>query len=346
MTSMRETLLRLAPGTELRDGLERIKRGHTGALIVLGDGPEVAEVCDGGIEFDVPFSPTLLRELSKMDGAVLLSEDGTRITRANVQLVPSPTFPTSETGTRHRAAERTALHTGTPVVSVSASMNIVTVYAAGKRHVIEEPGVMMTRARQAIATVEQYRSRVDKANQRLAVAEMNRYAAVEDVLHLLQRQLLLQRAARDIDDQIIELGTDARQLRLQLSELRGTIDDDIEMLVCDYIVTDGVPHAELIDGALRDLENLPDSDLLTSAALARLLGLPATEENLVESVTPRGYRVLSRIPRVQKFLIDHIVEEFGDLDAIRAAEPEQLAVAEHVSPLWARHIAEGLRRLS
>lgn len=346
MTFMRETLQRLAPGTELRDGLERIKRGNTGALIVLGDGPEVAEVCDGGIEFDVPFTPTLLRELSKMDGAVILSDDATRITRANVQLMPSPTFPTSETGTRHRAAERTALHTGVPVVSVSASMNIVTVYADGKRHVIEEPVVMMTRARQAIATVEQYRSRVDKANQRLSVAEINRYATVEDVLHLLQRQLLLQRAARDVDDQILELGTDARQLRLQLSELRGTIQHDISMLVCDYLVADGAPSNSLIDDTLTSLDLLPDPELLNTSALASTLGLPATEENLMEAVTPRGYRALTRIPRVQKFLIDHIVAEFGDLDAIRAADAEQLAQAENVSPLWARHIVEGLRRFA
>lgn len=342
---MRDTLQRLAPGTELRDGIERIKRGHTGALIVIGDGPEVAEVCDGGIEFDVPFTPTLLRELSKMDGAVILSDDATRITRANVQLVPSPTFPTSETGTRHRAAERTALHTGVPVVSVSASMNIVTVYADGKRHVIEEPVVMMTRARQAIATVEQYRSRVDKANQRLSVAEINRYATVEDVLHLLQRQLLLQRAARDVDDQILELGADARQLRLQLSELRGTISQDIAMLVCDYLVADGAPSNSLIDDTLHSLDLLPDPELLNTSALASTLGLPATEENLMEAVTPRGYRALTRIPRVQKFLIDHLVAEFGDLDVIRAADAEQLSAAENVSPLWARHIVEGLKRI-
>ena len=342
--TMRDVLLRLAPGTELRDGLERIKRGRTGALIVLGDGPEVAAVCDGGIEFDVPFTPTLLRELSKMDGAVILSDDATRITRANVQLVPSPTFPTTETGTRHRAAERAALHTGVPVVSVSASMNIVTVYADGKRHVIEEPVVLMTRARQAIATVEQYRSRVDKANQRLSVAEMNRYATVEDVLHLLQRQLLLQRAARDVDDQILELGADARQLRLQLSELRGSIYQDIAMLVCDYVVADGAPSNSLIDDTLDRLSLLPDPELLNTSALASTLGLPATEENLMEDVTPRGYRALKRIPRVQKFLIDYIVAEFGDLNAIREADAERLAEAENVSPLWARHIVEGLRR--
>ena len=159
-------------------------------------------------------------------------------------------------------------------------MNIVTVYASGKRHVLEEPAVLLTRAHQAIATVEQYRSRVDKANQRLFVAEMNRYAAVEDVLHLLQRQLLLQRAARDVDDQIVELGTDARQLRLQLTELRGTIYHDIAMLVCDYLVAEGAPSNELIDATIDTLDHLPDRELLNTATLAQVLGLPATEENL------------------------------------------------------------------
>lgn len=343
---LRDTLVRLAPGTDLRDGLERIKRGHTGGLIVLGSGPEVTEICDGGIEFDVPFGATLLRELSKMDGAVVLSDDASRIHRANVQLVPSPTFATSETGTRHRAAERTALQTGVPVVSVSASMNIVTVYAGGVRHVMEEPGMLMTRARQAIATIEQYRTRLDKANQRLFVAEMNAYAAVEDVLHVLQRELMLQRAARDMDAQIIELGTEARQLRIQLTELRGTIDEDVEMLVCDYLVADGVPETEAIDEAIEALMTLPDSELLNTAALARPLGLPATEENLMQAVTPRGYRALSRVPRVQKFLIDHIVTAFGDLNSILSADVEDFAQADNVSPLWGRHIYEGLRRLS
>lgn len=202
----------------------------------------------------------------------------------------------------------------------------------------------MTRARQAIATVEQYRSRVDKANQRLSVAEMNRYATVEDVLHLLQRQLLLQRAARDVDDQILELGADACQLRLQLSELRGSIYQDIAMLVCDYVVADGAPSNSLIDDTLDRLSLLPDPELLNTSALASTLGLPATEENLMEDVTPRGYRALNRIPRVQKFLIDYIVAEFGDLNAIREADAERLAEAENVSPLWARHIVEGLRR--
>lgn len=343
---MRATLERISPGTPLRDGLERIQRGRGGGLIVLGDGPEVTELCDGGICFDVPFSPSILRELAKMDGAVILSADGKRITRANVQLVPSPQYATVETGTRHRAAERTALQTGVPVVSVSASMNTLTLYAHGRRHRLEEPVVLMTRANQALSTVERYRQRLDIANQRLFVAEMNDYATVADVLGVLQRQMMLERAAKDLDMTIVELGADARQLTLQLAELEGSNATDIEMLVRDYIAADGAPSDAQVKAGLASLEALPDADLLSTAALARQLGLPATEENLMQELTPRGYRALSRVPRVQKFLMDHIVGAFGKLPAILAASPEELAEAEHVSPLWARHIAEGLRRIS
>ncbi|AWB84646.1 DNA integrity scanning diadenylate cyclase DisA [Corynebacterium liangguodongii] len=343
---LRDTLELLAPGTALRDGLERIQRGHTGGLIVLGDDDAVVDICDGGIEFDVPFSPTLLRELSKMDGAVVLSSDLSRIVRANVQLVPSPSYPTAETGTRHRAAERTALHTGVPTVSVSASMNTLTLYAHGQRHLLDEPAVLTARANQALSTVERYRGRLDLAGQRLFVAEMNDYATVADVLNVLQRQLMLQRAVGDMDRGIVELGVDSRQLALQLTELRGTIDEDVEMLVRDYIAAATVPGDEQVAEALASLGQLPDSELLNTALLARALGLPATEENLMQSVAPRGYRALSRVPRVQKFLMDHVVAEFGTLAELLSADPERLAGAEHVSPLWARHIYEGLRRMA
>ncbi|SDR70147.1 DNA integrity scanning diadenylate cyclase DisA [Corynebacterium timonense] len=344
-TTLLGALKRLAPGTPLREGLERIQRGHTGGLIVIGDGPEVVELCDGGIAFDVPFQPTLLRELCKMDGAVILSADASRILRANVQLVPSPTYPTAESGTRHRAAERTALQTGVPVVSVSASMNTLTLYAEGQRHLMEEPTVLTQRANQALSTVERYRSRLDLANQRLFVAEMNNYATVSDVLNVLQRQIMLERAANDMDSHIVELGVDARQLTLQLSELRGSV-NEIEMLVRDYIAAPTIPDEEHLAQVLRTLSELPDSQLLNSATLARALGLPATEENLMQDVTPRGYRALSRIPRVPTFLMDRIVGAFGELPALLSASLDDIVAADSVSPLWARHIYDGLRRFA
>ena len=142
------------------------------------------------------------------------------------------------------------------------------------------------------------------------------------------------------------MGVDSRQLALQLTELRGSIEEDIEMLVRDYIACPTVPSDEQVAAALATLGELPDSELLNTASLARPLGLPATEENLMHDVVPRGYRALSRVPRVQRFLMDHVVSEFGSLPELLGAEPERLADAEHVSPLWARHIYEGLRRLT
>ncbi|MBB1022897.1 DNA integrity scanning diadenylate cyclase DisA, partial [Dietzia sp. DQ12-76] len=150
---VRAVLRRLSPGTPLREALDRIRRSGTGGLIVLGDDPAVREICDGGVTLDVEFTPARLRELSKMDGAVVLSSDGERITHANVHLVPDPTLPAVETGTRHRAAERTALHTGVPSVAVSASMTTVTVYAGGQARVLADPVVLLARADQTVATM-------------------------------------------------------------------------------------------------------------------------------------------------------------------------------------------------
>ena len=344
--TLSETVQNLAPGTALRDGLDRIVKGRTGALIVLGDGPEVTELCDGGIEFDVPFAPTRLRELSKMDGAVILSTDGTRIRRANVQLVPSPAYATSESGTRHRSAERTALQTGRPVVAVSQSMNVITLYVDVDRHVLDDPATILNRANQAIGTLERYRSRLDLANQRLFVAEVNNYATVADVAAVLQRELLVKRVGLELDQSVLELGTDGRQLDLQLTELRGDNDREIDLLIRDYLAADGTPGAEEVAAVSQALDGLDDADLLKPANVARALGLPATEESLTQWIVPRGYRVLSRVPRVQMFLMNKIISGVGDLTALLAAGEEELAAIDNVGTLWARHIHEGLRRMN
>lgn len=343
--TLRETLQHLAPGTELRDGLDRIVRGHTGALIVLGDGPEVTGLCDGGIEFDVAFAATRVRELSKMDGAVILSTDGTRIRRANVQLMPSPTFPTKESGTRHRSAERTALQTGRPVIAVSQSMSVITLYVEGGRHVLDAPATIVTRANQALGTLERYRSRLDHANQRLFVAEVNDYATVADVVSVLQRELMVKRVGLDLDRDVLELGTAGRQLELQLSELRGDNDHDIDLLIRDYLITAGPPTKEEVAQATAALDGLSDADLLKPANVARILGLPATEESLTQWIVPRGYRLLSRVPRVQMFLMNKIIGHCGDLNALVSASEDDLAGIDNVGHLWARHIHEGLRRI-
>ncbi|MDQ1648249.1 MAG: diadenylate cyclase, partial [Frankiaceae bacterium] len=159
---LRATLAAVAPGTMLRDGLERILRGNTGGLVVLGYDEVVESLATGGFELDVEFSATRLRELSKMDGAVVLSTDQWRIVRAAVHLVPDPTIPTDESGTRHRTAERVARQTGHPVISVSQSMRIIALYVDGRRYVLDDSAAILSRANQALATLERYKARLDE----------------------------------------------------------------------------------------------------------------------------------------------------------------------------------------
>lgn len=347
-SKLQETLILLAPGTPLRDGLERIQRGRTGAIVVLGDGPEVAELCDGGIEFEFPFAATKLRELAKMDGAIVLSDDLSQIRRANVQLVPSPRFPTAESGTRHRNAERTALQSGRPVIAVSSSMGLISLYVDGQRHVLEEPAKILSRANHALSTMERYRSRLDAANQRLLSSEIHNYATVSSVVAVLRRELLLKRVGLSLDHDVLELGTDGRQLNLQLTELRGTNDRDLSMLLHDYLALpeeDRVPGTAEVTAALSELDSLNDEQLLNAGVIADTLGLPSSEESLSQWIVPRGYRALSRIPRVPTFLMDHVITEFKDLRTLLAATEAELAAVDAVGPTWAGYIYDGLARL-
>src|SRR5919202_4695241 len=178
--TLRATLAAVAPGTALRDGLERILRGHTGALIVLGFDRVVESLCTGGFELDVPFSSTRLRELAKMDGAVVVASDLSRILRAAVHLVPDPTIPTEESGTRHRTAERVARQSGYPVISVSQSMRIIALYVDGRRYVLDDSAAILSRANQALATLERYKLRLDEVAGTLSALEIEDLVTVRD----------------------------------------------------------------------------------------------------------------------------------------------------------------------
>ncbi len=163
-TDLRPTLATVAPGTPLREGLERILRGNTGGLIVLGFDRAVEAMCTGGFELDVDFSATRLRELAKMDGAIIVDRDCTRILRAAVHMMPDPAIATDESGTRHRTADRISKQTGFPVVSVSQSMRLIAIYVDGGRHVLEDSAAILSRANQALATLERYKLRLDEVS--------------------------------------------------------------------------------------------------------------------------------------------------------------------------------------
>lgn len=342
----RSTLRRVAPGTGLRDGLERILRGGTGALIVLGYREDTERICDGGFHLDVEFAPTRLRELAKMDGAVVLSDDGSRILRANVQLVPDPTIPTVESGTRHRAAERTAIQTGIPVITVSSSMSIVSLYVDGNRRVVENPDALLSRANVALSTLERYKARLDEVSAQLSRAEIEDYVLLRDACSAAQRMEMVRRVGVEIEEYVLELGVYGRQVALQLEELTSDNDMTRELLVRDYHSSAEVPSTEQVRQILDALENLSSADLLDLTSVAGAFGYPTTIVSQDLPMSPRGYRLLARISRLQFGHIDRLVREFATLQALLACSAADLQAVEGIGSIWARHIREGLSRLA
>ncbi len=195
MAALHHTLAKVAPGTPLREGLDRIVKAKMGALVVVGDGPEVLSICSGGFLLDAAFSPQRLSELGKMDGAIILAGDTSRIARANVHLVPNPNVPTSETGTRHRTAERVARSIDVPVISVSEDMGVITVYVRGVRHVLQEVARLVNRANQALQTLERYKTRLDEVTAVLSTLEVEDIVTLRDVTSVLQRTEMVRRIA-------------------------------------------------------------------------------------------------------------------------------------------------------
>lgn len=339
---MRETLALVAPGTQLRDGLERILRGRTGALIVLGFDDEVARICSGGFELDVPFSPTRLRELAKMDGAIVIDRERQRIVRAAVQLLPNANIETSESGTRHRTAERAAIQTGMPVISVSQSMHIVALYAGGQRYVLEASDQILTRANQALATLERYKTRLDEVSGTLSALEIEDLVTVRDVASVVQRLEMVHRISNEIDGYILELGHNGRLLQLQFNELVSAMHPNLDLVLRDYLDERAGISTE---AAQEQLATLDSSQLIDLSQFARILGLGGMRgEDLDTPVTPRGYRILTRLPRLHDTVVNALIGHFGTLQRLLTATVEDLEAVEGVGMSRARMVREGLSR--
>jgi|SoiMethySBSTD1v2_1073268.scaffolds.fasta_scaffold246624_2 diadenylate cyclase len=342
--AVQAALAQAAPGTPLREGLDRIVKAKMGALVVVGDGPEVLNICSGGFLLDAVFSPQRLSELAKMDGAIILAADASRIARANVHLVPNPDVPTSETGTRHRTAERVARSIDVPVISVSEDMGVITVYAGPMKHVLEEIPRLLNRSNQALQTLERYKSRLDDVSSALSSLEVEDLVTLRDVASVLQRNEMVRRIAEEIDGYIVQLGVDARLIRLQLDELMGDVEDDRYFVIEDYHY-DG-DERRSVDDALAELAALSTDELLDVRAVAATLHLPGGGADLDHSLQPRGYRLLAKVPRLPEGVINRIVERFGSLQKIMRATIDDLDDVEGVGEVRARAIKDGLSRLT
>ena len=335
-------LQKVAPGTGMREGIDRIIKAGKGAIIVLGDSGQVEKLISGGFRLDTKFTAQRLSEVAKMDGAIVVDDDVTRILYANVHLVPDPSIPTAETGTRHRSAERVARQTGKPVISVSESMRIVSLYVDDAKHVLEDISSVLYRANQALSTLERYRNRLDEVSASLGTLEIENVVTLRDVLLVLQRAEMVRRIAEEVETHVAELGTDGRLLRLQLEELMHSVDAERILVVRDYLPD----RRRRQHSVLEALDRIPAERLLDLRAMAAALGARESEAGFDEPVVPRGYRLLARVPRLPDRTVERLVSRFGTLPRVMGASLSELDDVEGIGEARARTIKEGLARLA
>jgi diadenylate cyclase len=321
-------LAKVAPGTALREGLDRIIRAHKGAIIVLGHNDAVEPLISGGFKMATAFTAQRLSEVAKMDGGIILDDDVERILFVNVHLMPDPTIPTAETGTRHRTAERVARQTGKPVISVSESMRIVSLYVNDEKHVLERG--------------ERYRNRLDEVSSALSALEIENVVTLRDVLSVLQRAEMVRRIRDEIEAYVAELGTDGRLLRLQLEELMLGVERERVLVVRDYVPD----RRRKLETILRELVELAATDLLDLTRLGRAMGYALGDDGIDQPVAARGYRLLSRIPRLPESIVVKLVARFTSLQRLMDATLEDLDDVEGIGEARARSIKEGLARLA
>jgi diadenylate cyclase len=338
---LRDALARVAPGTPLRDGIDRVIRSRAGALLVLDDGPDVLAICSGGFLVDAPYSPQRLSELAKMDGAIILSSDGSRIARANVHLVPDPTVPTVETGTRHRTAERVARSLNVPVVSASEEMGVINVYAGGSRHQLQDISRLLDRANQALQTLERYKARLEDAIANLTAAELEDVVSLRDVVAVVQRGEMVHRIADEIETMIIELGVDARLLRLQLDEIYGDVDEELDLVVSDYL-----PAGRTAAETLAELSRLDDDEVLDYRIAAASLHREGDSRDLDQEVVPKGLRLLHRVHRLPAEKAAAIADHFGGLAKLQRATIRDLMDVDDIDEVTAMAIKDTLERVT
>lgn len=335
---LRSALQDIAPGTPLREGLERIQRSHTGGLIVLGVSPELEEMCSGGFDLDIEFTPSRLRELCKMDGAVIIDPTDWRIRKANVQLFPDQSIPTDESGMRHRTAQRTAYQTHLPVLSVSASMRLISIYVGKYHHIVEEPEALLSRANLAVDTLDRYSQRLDEVLQTLTILEMRDSATVRDVATVMQRMEMIRRITSEINEYLEELGSEGRLLALQVDDLVRGSGSERALVLRDY-----TRDASAVSTAEAALSELASDRLVDLAAIANVLGLGVYDPtDLDRTIQPRGVRALSLVPRLPWNVIKDITSHWENLADLREATVEDLQQIEGIGPYRAKLIRETL----
>lgn len=339
--SFQKALRLVAPGTTFRQGLENVLKAKTGGLLVVGETPEILNLVSGGFNLNCELTPSNLYELAKMDGAIILNKDASRILLANAQLVPDNSVPSSETGIRHRTAERVARQTGELVIAISQRRGIVTLYKNAQSYVLHEIDVILVKANQALQTLEKYRTVLDKDLTRLGGTEFEDMVMVSDITRAIQRCMMVLKIGQEIENYILELGTEGRLVKMQLDELISNVEEEAILMIRDYSrIMDRSPK-ETFTVILKSFEE----DVSDAVSIAKIMGFGTSTSVLDMQVAPRGYRILQKLPRIPGQIIENLVSTFGDFPRILQASIEELDDVEGIGEVRARSIKNGLKRM-
>lgn len=337
-----ESIIKVAPGTVFREGLENILNAKTGAIIVVGDSEEVLALVKGGFNIDCEYSPAKLYELAKMDGAIVLSEDTKRILFANAQLEPDSSISSNETGIRHRTAEKVAKQTGKLVISISQRRSIITLYKSNKRYVLQDTSKVIIKANQAVQTLENYKKALDTAMNILTSLEFEDNVILYDVCKVLQRTEMMMRIVEEIEKYIMELGSEGILVKMQLDELTENVLEDCDNVIKDYLVSEKEIPAKNIR---RQIRRLSSDELWDLTTIAKILGYEGATNMLDHNVSTNGYRILNKIPRIPVSIFDNLILAFGSFQDVLNATPEKLEEVEGIGSKRAKVIKEKLNRL-
>ena len=338
---MLEILKLVAPGTELREGLENILKAKTGALIVVSDSEDILKIADGGFKIDEEFTSTNIYELAKMDGAIILSSDLKRIIRANVQLNPDFSISTRETGTRHKTAERVAKQSGELVISISERRGIITLFKGNFRYVINDTQSVLMRANQTLQALEKYKTVFDNMLSILSEHEFDDIVTLDTVINCIYRSETIMRMETDVKRSIIELGDEGRIVNMQLEELMANVEDEEKLIIQDYNINKEISTQSVLE----EIRKIDKKNLIVSEKIVKLLGYEVSSDILDTNVSPKGYRILSKVPKMPSSIIEKTVEAFGSLQHICSASIDELDDVEGIGEIRARIINQSLKRL-
>jgi len=306
-----DVLKSIAPGTAIRAGLDDLLSARMGALIVV-ENNFLFEIVEKGFKINCKFSPQKLVELCKMDGAIIISKDFKKILYANALLTPSKKIRTKETGTRHKAGERTAKQSETVVIALSERKNKMSLYYGDISYRLEQSSEILRKTSETLKKKKKQREIFNELLENLNLLEIKGLTSINDICSILQRLEILKRIASIVRRSLVELGKVGMIVGMRLKELTSGLEKEEEFILRDYFGKDFLFSRDV-------LEKMDFDFLLEPLNISRML----FEEIHDKSIVPKGFRILNKTNLLEKD-VSSLIDNFENLKQILSVQDSEL----------------------